>query len=141
RAPDTVAVVTGQQVGLFTGPLYTIYKALSAVKLAGCLTQRGTPAVPVFWLATEDHDWPEVQTAEVIACDGRLASVQLPADLHTEGAPVGRVLLDEKIAEAVERLFAVLPSSEFTDELSALVRSAYAPGRTYGAAFAALMSA
>jgi bacillithiol synthase len=141
RAQDSVAVVTGQQVGLFTGPLYTIYKALSAVKLAGCLTQRGTPAVPVFWLATEDHDWPEVRTAEVIACDGRLASVQLPADLHTEGAPVGRVLLDERIADATQRLFDVLPASEFTDDLSVLVRDAYAPGRTYGAAFARMMSA
>ena len=141
RAADAVAVVTGQQVGLFTGPLYTIYKALSAVKLAGCLTQRGTPAVPVFWLATEDHDWPEVRTAEVIACDGRLASVQLPADLHTEGAPVGRVLLDERIADATQRLLDVLPASEFSDELSALVRAAYTPGRTYGAAFARMMSA
>src|SRR2546421_2638131 len=141
RETDGLAVVSGQQVGLFTGPLYTIYKALSAVKLTGCLTQRGTPAVPVFWLATEDHDWPEVQTAEIIACDGRLASVQLPADLHTESAPVGRVLLDERINETIARLFDVLPASEFTDDLAALVRAAYAPGRTYGAAFAALMSA
>ncbi len=75
RSPDSVAVVTGQQTGLFTGPLYTLYKALSAVKLAACLTARGTEAVPVFWMATEDHDWEEVQTAQVIACDGRLAEV------------------------------------------------------------------
>ena len=54
---DCVAVVTGQQAGLFSGPLYTIYKALSAVKLAECLTQRGVKAVPVFWIATEDHDF------------------------------------------------------------------------------------
>jgi bacillithiol biosynthesis cysteine-adding enzyme BshC len=141
RRPDTVAVVSGQQVGLFTGPLYTIYKALSAVKLAGCLTQRGTAAVPVFWLATEDHDWAEVQAAEVIACDGRLAQVQLPAELHAEGTPVGNVLLNERAAEVVRRLLDVLPSSEFTTDLSALVRDSYAPGRTYGAAFARLMTA
>src|SRR5689334_16499704 len=53
--PGTVAVVTGQQVGLFSGPSYTVYKALTAVKLARELTERGIPAVPVFWLATEDH--------------------------------------------------------------------------------------
>ncbi len=141
RRPDCVAIVTGQQVGLFMGPLYTIYKALSAVKLAGCLTQRGTEAVPVFWLATEDHDWPEVQTAEVIACDGRLASVHLPADLHTPGAPVGGVILDDKINDTVQRLLDVLPASEFSDDLAALVRDAYAPGRTYGAAFARMMTA
>ena len=141
RRPDSVAIVTGQQVGLFTGPLYTIYKALSAVKLAGCLTQRGTEAVPVFWLATEDHDWPEVQTAEVIACDGRLAGISLPEDLHAEGQPVGGVTLDEKIEPAVQRLLDVLPASEFSADLAALVRAAYAPGRTYGAAFARMMTA
>ena len=52
READCLAVVSGQQAGLFTGPLYTIYKALSAVKLAGCLRQRNTKAVPVFWIAT-----------------------------------------------------------------------------------------
>ncbi|MBA3767387.1 MAG: bacillithiol biosynthesis BshC, partial [Acidobacteria bacterium] len=72
REQDCVAVVSGQQAGLFTGPLYTIYKALSAVKLAGCLAQRGTSAVPVFWIATEDHDFAEVATAEFIGCDCRL---------------------------------------------------------------------
>ncbi len=141
RASNCVAVVSGQQVGLFTGPLYTLYKALSAVKLAGCLTQRGTEAVPVFWLATEDHDWPEVQSAEVIACDGRLASVQLPADLHVAGAPVGRVVLDERTSAAVQRLLDVLPASEFSSHLAALVRDAYTPGRTYGAAFARMLTA
>src|SRR5579872_3066292 len=58
--PGTVAVVTGQQVGLFSGPAYTIYKALTAVKLARELTARGIPAVPIFWLATEDHDFAEI---------------------------------------------------------------------------------
>src|SRR2546428_11070486 len=58
--PGTVAVVTGQQVGLFSGPAYTIYKALTAVKLARDLTAKGIAAVPVFWLATEDHDFAEV---------------------------------------------------------------------------------
>src|SRR5882724_9826197 len=58
--PDTVAVVTGQQVGLFSGPSYTIYKLLHAVRLAEWLTANGIPAVPVFWLATEDHDFAEV---------------------------------------------------------------------------------
>ena len=141
RQPDCVAVVSGQQVGLFTGPLYTIYKALSAVKLAGCLAQRGTPAVPVFWLATEDHDWPEVQAAEVIACDGRLASLSLPADLHADATPVGRVVLDERVGDTVQRLLDVLPASEFSADVAALVRDACAPGRTYGAAFARMMTA
>jgi bacillithiol biosynthesis cysteine-adding enzyme BshC len=140
RSPDCIAVVSGQQVGLFTGPLYTIYKALSAVKLAGCLSQRGTPAVPVFWMATEDHDWEEVRAAELTACDGRLAVAELPADAHTEGAPVGSVLIDDSIEETIKRLVAVLPTSEFSGDLERLVRDAYSPGRTYGEAFARMMT-
>src|ERR1700761_9639024 len=63
--PGTVAIVTGQQVGLFSGPAYTIFKALTAVKLAEHLNHQGVPAVPVFWLATEDHDLAEVDHAWV----------------------------------------------------------------------------
>jgi len=58
--PGTVAVVTGQQVGLLSGPSYTIFKALTAVRLAAQLSKQGTPAVPIFWLATEDHDLAEI---------------------------------------------------------------------------------
>ena len=63
--PGTVVVASGQQVGLFSGPAYTIYKALHAAKLAAWLTANGLPAVPVFWLATEDHDFAEVNHAWV----------------------------------------------------------------------------
>jgi bacillithiol synthase len=141
RSAETVAVVTGQQTGLFTGPLYTLYKALSAVKLAACLTARGTDAVPVFWMATEDHDWEEVQTAQAIACDGRLASVGVPGSLHREGEQVGGVTLDESVEEASKRLFELMPSSEFMPDLEQLVRDAYAPGRRFGDAFARMLAA
>ena len=141
RSADSVAVVTGQQTGLFTGPLYTLYKALSAVKLAACLTARGTDAVPVFWMATEDHDWEEVQTAEVIACDGRLASISVPGSLHREGEQVGGVTLDASVEEATQRLLELMPSSEFLPDLEALVRDAYAPGRPFGEAFARMLAA
>ncbi|MGH9942114.1 MAG: bacillithiol biosynthesis cysteine-adding enzyme BshC [Pyrinomonadaceae bacterium] len=141
RSARAVAVVSGQQVGLFTGPLYTLYKALSAVKLARCLTERGTEAVPVFWMATEDHDWPEVCAAEVTACDGRLASVSVGDQVHPEGAPVGGVVLDQSLDEVVRRLFDVLPGTEFIPDLEQVVRDAYQPGRTYGEAFARMLTA
>ncbi|HYP53922.1 MAG TPA: bacillithiol biosynthesis BshC, partial [Pyrinomonadaceae bacterium] len=141
RSPRSVAVVTGQQAGLFTGPLYTIYKALSAVKLARCLTQRGVEAVPVFWMATEDHDWREVQTAEFIACDGRLSSVTLAEDGRDEGKPVGGRLLTPEVEEALKRLFELLPTTEFTSELESVLRDAYLPGRAFGEAFARTLSA
>jgi bacillithiol biosynthesis cysteine-adding enzyme BshC len=141
RSPESIAVVSGQQVGLFTGPLYTIYKALSAVKLAGCLTQRGTEAVPVFWMATEDHDWEEVQAAEFTACDGRLATAEVSDALHREGSPVGGVTLDETAGDTVQRALDLLPTTEFLPDLETLLRDAYRPGRTYGEAFARLLTA
>lgn len=140
REEDAVAVVTGQQAGLFTGPLYTIYKALSAVKLAGCLTDRGTKAVPVFWIATEDHDFAEVATAQFIGCDCRLAEVSVSPNMHREGTPVGSVRLDESIGETVERILAVLPETEFTPELRNILVDSWAAGRGFGEAFARMMT-
>ncbi len=136
REPDCLAVVSGQQAGLFSGPLYTIYKALSAVKLAGCLTQRKTKAVPVFWVATEDHDFPEVAKAEFIGRDCRLAAVEADGHIHQEGQPVGRVVLADSINNVLDQLIERLPSSEFTADLEALLRDAWRPGRGYGEAFA-----
>ncbi len=140
REPGTVAVVSGQQAGLFTGPLYTIYKALSAVKLAACLTQRGTSAVPVFWIATEDHDFAEVASAEFIGCDCGLAQISVSTTIHQEGTPVGRVVLDESINDTITGLLEVLPESEFVPGLEALVRDAWQPGRRYSDAFARMMT-
>ena len=140
RDSDCLAVVSGQQAGLFSGPLYTIYKALSAVKLAGCLTQRQTKAVPVFWIATEDHDFPEVAKAEFIGRDCKLAQVEVTADLHREGQPVGRVVIDNSIDAVLTQLLELLPGSEFTPDLEALLRDAWRPGRAYGEAFARMMT-
>src|SRR4026207_531367 len=130
READCIAVVSGQQAGLFTGPLYTIYKALSAVKLAGCLTQRPTKAVPVFWIATEDHDFPEVARAEFIGRDCKLADVEASLNLHQEGQPVGRVIIDSSIDAILTQLLELLPISEFTPDLEAVVRDAWRPGRS-----------
>ncbi|HET6670711.1 MAG TPA: bacillithiol biosynthesis cysteine-adding enzyme BshC [Pyrinomonadaceae bacterium] len=141
RDEDCLAVVSGQQAGLFTGPLYTIYKALSAVKLAGCLSQRNTKAVPVFWIATEDHDFREVAQAQFIARDCRLAAVDVSEALHQENHPVGDVVLDESINTTIGKLLELLPLSEFTPDLESLLRDTWKPGRSYGEAFARLMTA
>jgi bacillithiol biosynthesis cysteine-adding enzyme BshC len=140
RDTDCVAVVSGQQAGLFSGPLYTIYKALSAVKLAGCLTQRKTKAVPVFWIATEDHDFAEVAKAEFIGRDCKLTNVEVSPALHEEGRPVGRVVLDSSINTVVDQLLELLPSSEFTPDLEVVLRDSWASGRSYGEAFARMMT-
>jgi bacillithiol biosynthesis cysteine-adding enzyme BshC len=140
REHDTIAVVSGQQAGLFTGPLYTVYKALSAVKLAGCLQQRGTKAVPVFWIAAEDHDFAEVAKAEFIGRDCQLKSVEVSTALHREGQPVGRVTLDDSIDKVVDELFELLPNSEFAADMKALVKNAWQPGRGYVESFARMMT-
>jgi bacillithiol synthase len=137
---DCLAVVSGQQAGLFGGPLYTIYKALSAVKLAECMTQRGVKAAPVFWIATEDHDFPEVAKAEFINRDCALSSVSVPLEMHADGLPVGRVILDESINASVQGLLEALPQSEFSADLEKLLRDAYQPGRRYADAFARVMT-
>jgi bacillithiol synthase len=141
READSVAVVSGQQAGLFTGPLYTIFKALSAVKLAGCLRQRNTKAVPVFWIAAEDHDFVEVAKAEFIARDCQLNHVEVSAKLHREGQPVGGVRLDESIDAVVDRAFELLPNSEFATDMKALLKNSWQSGRGYAESFASMMTA
>ena len=140
RDSDCIAVVSGQQAGLFTGPLYTIYKALSAVKLAGCLQQRNTKAVPVFWIAAEDHDFAEVALAEFIGRDCQLKQVDVRADMHPEGQPVGHVKLDQSIENVIDQLFELLPASEFAADMKTLVQQAWQPGRGYVESFATMMT-
>ena len=140
REPETVAVVTGQQAGLFTGPLYTIYKALSAVKMAECLSKTGRKAVPVFWIATEDHDFDEVSKASVRGKDCRIDDFSYrPVGLVSD-VPVGDISVDDSISETIKRMMADLPSTEFSADLEGSLRDAYAPGEQFGLAFAKLLA-
>jgi len=141
RESDCLAVVSGQQAGLFTGPLYTIYKALSAVKLAGCLRTRNTKSVPVFWMASEDHDFVEVATAQFISRECQLSKVEVPQSLHSEGQAVGKVVLDQSIESVINDLFERLPNSEFATDMKRLLQSAWQPGRGYADSFASMMTA
>jgi bacillithiol biosynthesis cysteine-adding enzyme BshC len=131
----TVAVVTGQQVGFLSGPAYTIFKALTAVKLAAHLTEQGIPAVPVFWLATEDHDLAEVDHAWVFNDQATPAKIGI-ANTVVNGGPVGDVVLNDiPLAE----LRTALGDSPFADEVVEMVREAYRPGATLGTAFRKLL--
>ncbi len=91
--PGTVAVVTGQQVGLFGGPAYSLFKALTAVKLARQLEELGISAVPVFWLATEDHDLAEVDHAWMFNEHASIKKIAL-SNTAPNGGPVGDVKLN-----------------------------------------------
>ena len=130
------AMVTGQQVGLFGGPLFSIFKALSAVHLAAEATKTGIDCVPVFWLATEDHDLAEVNHTFLLAPDGTLRRIAATT-LAPENAPMSRVVFGREIQAAVDEAVSLLGETELTDWL----RAFYRPGETLGGAFAKLFSA
>ncbi len=140
RDDDCVAVVSGQQAGLFTGPLYTIYKALSAVKLTECLRGRGFKAVPVFWIATEDHDFLEVSNTFFINKEGNLNELRNEPKRCYENLPVGYVKNDASIKGTIDELFDGLPHTEFTDELREMIEKTWSEGVDYGDAFARMLT-
>jgi bacillithiol biosynthesis cysteine-adding enzyme BshC len=128
----TVAVVTGQQVGLFSGPAYTTYKALTAIKAARTLADRGIPAVPVFWLATEDHDFAEVNHVWVFGADYQPVQIRINAPDQNESRSVGEIgLRDIPVAE----LRNALTGLPFADDAIGLIERAYLAGETMGSAF------
>src|SRR5262245_15589935 len=103
-----VAVITGQQPGLFTGPNYTILKALTVIKLARALDSTGVPAVPVFWVAAEDHDYQEIESASVLDRDSGLLTVRVDLS-NPDSSPVGWLKLRGDVAEASSRCLSTLP--------------------------------
>ena len=125
------AVVTGQQVGLFGGPTFAIYKALTAVKLADEATAAGVDAVPVFWLATYDHDLAEVNHVEIPGPDGALETLSTPSK-DVAGAPVSSVRFGDEITPVVQRASELLGETEAAQ----LLRECYRPGETMGTSFA-----
>jgi bacillithiol synthase len=132
-----VAIVTGQQVGLFGGPAYSVYKALTAVHVARELSERGVNAVPVFWLATEDHDLAEVDHCFFPKRGGFERfnlSVTGLADRR-----VGDVRLGEAVAPLSAQAAALLEGS-FAEQVGRWITECYAPEETFGSAFGKLMA-
>jgi len=132
----TVAVVTGQQAGLFGGPLFTLLKALTALKLAEQVSRdHHIPAVAIFWIDAEDHDWEEVRSCTVF--DNALSprTVSLPTRPGVEPAPVATVRLDASIADALDELERTLPETAFRQSLLAGLRRAYSAGAGMADAF------
>lgn len=132
RRPGSVAILTGQQAGLFGGPLLTVHKAMTAIRLCEALEARQITAVPVFWIASQDHDLDEVNQAWALDADS------VPRCLHAAldaapGAPVGSVRLPDSIAALLQEWEAL------TGAEAAGLRAAYQPGATLAQAFAALL--
>ncbi len=125
----TVAVLTGQQAGLFGGPVYTLLKAVTALKVAETVSRdHGLPAVAIFWIEAEDHDWDEVRSCTVF--DEELASrtVALPPRPGGDPVPVATITLDDRISAVLSELEQILPATEFRASLLSDLRAAYRPG-------------
>ena len=140
RAADSVAIVTGQQAGLFTGPLYTILKALSVARVAESLRRGGVKAVPVFWVASEDHDFAEVNHCKIVNEAGELVESRLANCPAPQGQPVGHIRLCAEIVHPLEQFLAALPQTPYRAEIADTLRNAYAPGVGYAEAFARVMA-
>ncbi|HEY7634844.1 MAG TPA: bacillithiol biosynthesis cysteine-adding enzyme BshC [Gemmatimonadales bacterium] len=142
KEPGVVAVTTGQQPGLFTGPLYTVYKALSTAALARVLQRHWDRAVvPIFWAAGDDHDFAEASQTAWLDGDGAVATASLaPRAPDAPLTPMYREPLGPAIEQALDRLAADLPPSEYRDQTLDWLRRHYQPSATIGAAFAGAMA-
>lgn len=140
RDRQAVAVLCGQQAGLLSGPLYTIYKAVAAVKLAKKLEQElARPVVPVFWIAAEDHDFSEANHCYVMDQENRPQKIQL--DLPHEGEPMGLLPLTDPAAEHVlTALRGLVPETEFLPGVTAMLEQARRRAATPVDWFARIMS-
>ena len=129
-------VTTGQQPGLFGGPMYSLHKALTAVRLAEALEESlGRPVLPIFWVASEDHDWAEANHVDVIGVDNELHRIELPAPDPDVSPPIHRVPLGSGIGTLVEEFVQYLPETDFSREYVDLLRGAFVPDRTIADGF------
>ncbi len=142
---NTVAVVTGQQVGLFTGPLYTLYKALTAVGLCEDL-KKAYPDhsfVPIFWVEGEDHDFEEVSQVNVLTATNEYATFRYVPDERLAGKNLGasgKVEFTATIDAFLTDIRASLPATDFTEQAFDLLRAATQPGMTFARSFIHLMN-
>lgn len=130
-----VAVVTGQQVGLFGGPLYSLLKAASALNAAEELNRAGVPAVAVFWLATSDHDLAEVDHALFPAGPGQLRELKSTSK-GRRNAPVGEVAFSAEIERLAQQAATLLGDTQAAEDLTASYRAGENYGSAYGKLFA-----
>ena len=141
-AGGTAVVATGQQVGLFLGPLYGFYKAASAIAVARALeTESGVRCVPLFWLQTEDHDFAEIASATVAGRGGEPVTLSLPVETATEArVSLAHRLLPSEVGALLDTLAELLGTGPAAQETLALLRAHYVLGRPIAQAFAGVLA-
>ena len=138
RAVETVAVITGQQAGVLTGPLYTIYKALTVVQLAAHLTLNGMPAVPVFWIASEDHDFLEISSVTFLNREHVEVTVTVEGEHGRQ--PAGRLHLQAEVGHFLDEFAALTPDTDFKPAILEKIRSCAAHADSIAHWFALIMA-
>jgi bacillithiol biosynthesis cysteine-adding enzyme BshC len=137
KDPDSIAVVTGQQAGAFGGPLFTLLKAITAIQLARrTAAEHGVPAVAIFWVDAEDHDWEEVRTSTVLDANLRPRDIVLPEFEGAGKLPIALLNIDDRIPSAIDELQQVLAPSDFSSWVVEGARAAWRPGVGMADAFA-----
>lgn len=133
-------VLTGQQAGLFTGPLYTIYKTVTAIRTAAAYEELlGVPVAPLFWIAADDHDFAEINHALLIGADNDIHRVEIAAYDDVQRSMALQPLPDN-IASCIDALAAILPTGEFSQQVVDWTRESYSPGDTIAGAFGKLLA-
>lgn len=136
--PESLVVVTGQQTGLFTGPLYTLYKAITVIKQAQDLSKRtGRPVIPVFWMATEDHDFAEI--AMNWHFDGQRIQRLRLGRTHKGNKPVGPLPVTTDLVQLCEEVCAQLGSTENADQMRKMLKGSLEASNTLGDWFGRLL--
>ena len=135
------AVVTGQQVGLFSGPLYTIYKALTTIKLSEHLNQNFRESyVPVFWLASDDHDFAEIDHINLLNEDNQIEKIHYKSPLSHPKIPASKLILNSEISNCIQRLHDLTRNSEFKPNILSHLSDAYKADLSFAEAFARWMT-
>jgi len=139
--PRALTVFTGQQVGLFGGPLYTIYKALGAIGWARRLEEKlRRPVIPVFWMASDDHDFAEVRWTGFPDMNNRPQREFYNPAAQPERVPTSRIEYDETINQVHEHWQAARLSTEFSAAVDAVLADCFRPGLTMAVAFGRWMA-
>ncbi len=137
---DGYFVSTGHQPVLFLGPLYVIYKVLTAIALAETLAaSTGKAVLPLFWVASDDHDWAEVGTTSFLGSGHTVETVSVSAPAGRERFPVGSHPVGEDTLKALDHFLGQLPATEFSSHYTDLLRTSYVEGVSLGQAFGRLI--
>ncbi len=141
---NTIAVVTGQQVGILGGPLYSVYKAITVIKLSNYLNDKFEDFnfVPVFWMATDDHDFREISSINLIDENKNLIKITYDDNLPREfnRGSVGNIKIKKTFESVFKQLEDVLTKTEYTQDLLSRFKEFYSQGKTYSQAFKELFN-